>query len=63
LELQGYVDVDLASDIDSRKSTTRFVFTLGGAAISWSSNLQKIVALSTTKTKYVAVTEATKEMI
>ena len=34
LKLQGYVDVDLASDIDSRKSTTGFVFTLGGAAIS-----------------------------
>ena len=34
LKLQGYVDVDFASDIDSRKSTTGFVFTLGGTAIS-----------------------------
>ena len=34
LKLQGYVDVDLVGDIDSRKSTTGFVFTLGGAAIS-----------------------------
>ena len=30
LKLQGYVDAEFASDIDSRKSTTGFVFTLGG---------------------------------
>ena len=39
LKLQGYVDVDFAGDIDSRKSTTRFVFTLGGTVILWASNL------------------------
>ena len=41
-----------ASSIDSRKSTTWFVFTLGGINISWASNLQKIVTLSTTETEY-----------
>ncbi|RVW23003.1 Retrovirus-related Pol polyprotein from transposon TNT 1-94 [Vitis vinifera] len=35
----------------------------GGTAISWTSNLQKIVTLSTTEAKYVAATEAGKEMI
>ena len=60
LKLQGYVDVDLASDIYSRKCTTRFVFTLGGTTISWSSYIQKIVALSTTIAKYVAAIEAAK---
>ena len=35
----GYVDADFASDIDSRKSITGFVFTLGGTIISWASNL------------------------
>ena len=39
LKLLGYVDVDFADDIDSRKSTTGFVFTLGGTTISWASNL------------------------
>ena len=63
MKLQGYVDVDFAGDIDSRKSTTGFVFTLGGTAISWVSNLQKIVTLSTTEVEYVAATEAGKEMI
>ena len=63
LKLQGYVVVDLASDINSKKSTTWFVLTLGGTGISWVSNLQKIVALSTTEVEYVATTEAGKEMI
>ena len=38
-------------------------FTLGGTAISWASNLQKIVTLSTIEAEYVAATEAGKEMI
>ena len=63
LKLQGYVDADFASDIDSRKSAAEFVFTLGGIAIFWASNLQKIVTLSTTEVEYVAATEARKEMI
>ena len=28
MKLQGYVDADFAGDIDSRKNTTGFVFTL-----------------------------------
>jgi hypothetical protein len=63
LKLQGYVDADLAGDVDSRKSTTGFVYTLGGTAVCWTSRLQKIVALSTTEAEYVAVTEAGKEMV
>ena len=63
LKLQGYVDADFAGDIDSRKSTTGFVFTLGGIAIFWALNLQKIVNLSTIEAKYVAPIEAGKEMI
>jgi hypothetical protein len=45
LKLQGYVDADLAGDVDSQKSTTGFVYTLGGIAMCWTSRLQKIVAL------------------
>ncbi|KAL6310751.1 hypothetical protein AAG906_015088 [Vitis piasezkii] len=63
LKLQGYVDADFAGDIDSRKSTTGFVFILGGTTISWASNLQKIVTLSTIEAEYVAATEVGKEMI
>ena len=57
------VDVDLAGNVDIRRSTTVYVYTLGGNAVSWSSQLQKIVALSTTEAEYVAVIEASKEMV
>ena len=63
LKLQGYVDVDFAGGIDNKKSTTGFVFTVGGIVISQASNLQKIVTLSTTEAEYVVATEAVKEMI
>jgi hypothetical protein len=53
----------MAGDKDSRRSTTRYVFTVGGTTISWISNLQKVIALSTTKAEYVVATKASKEMI
>jgi hypothetical protein len=54
---------DMVGDKDSRRSTTRYVFTIGGTTVSWISKLQKVVALSTTEVEYVATTEASKEMI
>ena len=48
LGLQGYVVADMAGDVDGKKITTRYVYTLGGTTISWVSKLQKIVALSIT---------------
>ena len=61
VKLEGYVDFNYANDRDSRKSTTSYVFTLCGACISWKSQLQPIVALSTTESEYI--TEALKEAI
>jgi len=61
--LQGFVDADLGGDVDSRKSTSGYVFTMGGTAVSWMSRLQKCVALSTTEAEYVAISEAGKEMV
>ena len=63
LKLQGYVDADFADDIDSRKSTTGFVFTPSGTTISWALNLQKIVTFSTIEAEYVAATKVGKKMI
>ena len=61
--LQGYVDADMAGDRDNRRSTTGYVFIVGGTTISWVSKLQSVVALSTTEAEYVAATKASKEMI
>ncbi|KAH9725713.1 hypothetical protein KPL70_007982 [Citrus sinensis] len=61
--VRGYVDSNFAGDLDKRKSTTGYVFTLAGAAVSWVSKLQTAVALSTTEAEYMAATQACKEAI
>ncbi|KAL0349828.1 UNVERIFIED_CONTAM: Retrovirus-related Pol polyprotein from transposon TNT 1-94 [Sesamum radiatum] len=58
-----YVDSDYAGDLEDRRSTTRYVFTLGGGPICWKSIVQSIVALSTTEAEYMAVAEAAKEAL
>ncbi|XP_068641927.1 secreted RxLR effector protein 161-like [Aristolochia californica] len=58
----GYVVADIDGDIDGKKSTIGYIYTLGGTTISWVSKLQKIVALSTTEGEYVLVIDASKEM-
>eukprot|EP00253_Pinus_taeda_P009387 PITA_09387 len=55
--------LDMAGDRDKRRSTTGYVFTVGGTIVSWVSKLQSVVALSTMEVEYVAATEASKEMI
>ncbi|XP_057775528.1 secreted RxLR effector protein 161-like [Salvia miltiorrhiza] len=59
----GYVDSNYANNKDNRKSTTSYVFTLCDFCISWKSQLQRIVALSTTESEYIVATEAVKEAI
>jgi hypothetical protein len=53
----------MAGDKDNRRSTTWYVFTIGGTTVSWILKLQKVFSLSTTEAEYVAATEASKEMI
>ena len=63
LEPIGYTDSDFQLDIDSRKSTSGYVFTFGGGAISWRSVKQSSIANSTMEAEYIAVSEATKEVV
>ena len=57
------VDADSAGNVDIRRSTIGYVYALGGTAVSWGSQLQKIIALSTIEVEYVSITEASKEMV
>ncbi|XP_031258987.1 secreted RxLR effector protein 161-like [Pistacia vera] len=63
LDLVGFVDSNFAGDKDTRKSTTAYYFTLGGNCISWKSQLQPIVALSSTEAEYIAIADVFKEAV
>ena len=63
LQVNGYTDSDFQSDPDDRKSTSGFVFTLNGAAVSWKSSKQGSTADSTTEAEYIAASEAAKEAV
>ena len=59
----GYTDSDFQSNADLRKSISGYVFTLGGAAVSWRSIKQSCITDSTMEAEYVAASEAAKEAV
>jgi len=61
--LVGYSDSDWAGNLDDRHSTSGYLFTLGGAAISWASRKQQTVALSVTEAEYISASLACQEAI
>jgi len=63
LHLTGYSDSDWGADIDTRRSTSGYVFFLAGGPITWKSKLQPTVALSSTEAEYMALTPAAQEAI
>ena len=62
LQVEGYSDSDFAGDIDDRKSTSGYVFTLAGGAISWKSSKQSVTASSMMYAEFVACYEATGQV-
>jgi hypothetical protein len=52
LKFVGYADVNFAGG-DSRKSTSGYIFTLTGGAISWKSSKQTITASSTMQAEFL----------
>jgi hypothetical protein len=58
-----YSDSDHGGNPDNGKSTGGFVVKIGTGAVSWSSKLQPLVALSTTEAEHIAAVEAGKEIL
>ena len=63
LDIRGFVDADWARDLDQRRSTSGYVFSLFGGVVSWMSKRQSVVALSTTEEEYIAATHPSKEAV
>ena len=56
-------DADYAADKSDRKSTSGYIFTLGGGAVSWASKKQRSVSTSTTEAEYLALSMCSKHAV
>lgn len=59
----GYSDSNWGADGDDRRSTSGYVFTVSGGPVSWTSRVQKTVALSSVEAEYMALSTATQEAL
>ncbi|CAI7885822.1 unnamed protein product [Closterium sp. NIES-53] len=60
LVLRGYTDSDYANE-EGRHSVGGYVFTLGGAAVSWKTKRQTVIATYTAEAEYIALFEGARE--
>jgi hypothetical protein len=60
--LEGYNDANWISDTNDIKSTSGYVFTLGGVAVSWKSSKQTCIARSTMESEFIALDKAGEEV-
>ncbi|XP_074362843.1 secreted RxLR effector protein 161-like [Apium graveolens] len=59
----GYSDSDLAGNVEDRKSTGGMVFYLNNNLITWNSQKQRCVALSSCEAEFMAATAASCQAI
>jgi hypothetical protein len=59
----AYSDADHGGNPDNGRSTGGYLLKIGTGAVSWSSRLQSLVALSTTEAEYIAAVDAGKEVV
>ena len=61
--LEGYSDASWNILSGDSLSTTGYVFTIGGRAISWKSKKQQIIAKSTREIELIALSLANEEAV
>lgn len=59
--LECYSDASWCSDLGDSRSTSGYVFTLGGAAVIWRSKRQAVIALSSMESELFALSSAGDE--
>jgi hypothetical protein len=62
LEVVGFCDSNWGGCLDTRRSTSGYVFLMSGGAISWCSKRQKSTAQSSCEAEYVAAAQAAMEV-
>lgn len=61
--VKGLVETHWGGCIEDRRSYAAYAFVLSGAPISWNTRKQRTIALSSTKAKCMALSEAVKEAV
>ncbi|KAK9163867.1 hypothetical protein Syun_004769 [Stephania yunnanensis] len=59
--LEGFSDASWIVKYQNHASTSGWIFTLAGGAISWASNKQTLMAGSTMESEFIALVSASKE--
>ncbi|WJZ99453.1 hypothetical protein VitviT2T_017897 [Vitis vinifera] len=59
--LEGYSDANWISNVKDSKSHSGYVFTLGGAAVSWKSSKQMVIARSTMESEFITLDKCGEE--
>ena len=63
MDLTCYSDASYGSNLDDRRSYSGYLIRLGGAAVSWCSQKQRSVAVSTTEAEYMALSLTSRQLI
>jgi hypothetical protein len=61
--IEAYVDSDYAKDVDGRRSTSGYAMILAGGVVTYSSKLQRTVALSSAEAEYMGLAHRTQEVL
>ena len=59
--IEGYSDANWITGSIESKSTSGYVFTVGGGAVSWKSSKQTCIARSTMEAEFIALDKAGEE--
>ena len=63
MKLQGFTDEDWARSPPDRKSTSRRIFSIGSAIVSWYNKKPRSIALSLREAEYMATSQTNYEAI